>query len=103
MRRAHPGDWDNEPVQHSSDPLARDPGIRTVVHLLRHGKVENPRGVLYGRLPGYHLSAVGRAMADGIAAHLRGADITYPGLLAVGTCQGDGGAARGRDRGGSGD
>ena len=55
----------------------RPGGTRTVVHLLRHGKVENPRGVLYGRLPGYHLSAVGRAMADGIAAHLAGADITY--------------------------
>ena len=28
----------------------------TVVHLLRHGEVSNPRGVLYGQLPGYHLS-----------------------------------------------
>lgn len=35
----------------------------TVVHLLRHGEVDNPHGVLYGRLPGYHLSAAGRAMA----------------------------------------
>jgi len=35
----------------------------TVVHLLRHGEVDNPQGVLYGRLPGYHLSATGRAMA----------------------------------------
>ena len=25
---------------------------RTVVHLLRHGEVHNPTGVLYGRLPG---------------------------------------------------
>jgi broad specificity phosphatase PhoE len=50
---------------------------RTVVHLLRHGKVHNPTGLLYGRLPGYHLAASGRAMADGIAAHLRSADITY--------------------------
>lgn len=52
-------------------------GARTVVHLLRHGKVHNPRGILYGRLPGYHLSASGRAMAEGIAKHLAGADITY--------------------------
>lgn len=36
---------------------------KTVVHLLRHGEVHNPEGVLYGRLPGYHLSANGRAMA----------------------------------------
>lgn len=28
----------------------------TVVHLVRHGEVENPDGVLYGRLPGFHLS-----------------------------------------------
>lgn len=36
---------------------------KTIVHLLRHGEVENPRGVLYGRLPGYHLSERGRGMA----------------------------------------
>jgi len=35
----------------------------TIVHLLRHGLVENPTGVIYGRLPGYHLSAEGRLMA----------------------------------------
>ena len=39
----------------------------TVVHLLRHGEVHNPNGVLYGRLPGYHLSANGRMMADAAA------------------------------------
>ena len=36
---------------------------KTIVHLLRHGEVDNPRGVLYGRLPGYHLSERGRGMA----------------------------------------
>jgi len=35
----------------------------TVVHLLRHGEVENPDRIIYGRLPGYHLSANGREMA----------------------------------------
>ena len=39
----------------------------TVVHLLRHGEVSNPNGVLYGRLPGYHLSANGRLMAEAAA------------------------------------
>ncbi len=39
----------------------------TVVHLLRHGEVENPHGLIYGRLPGYHLSATGRAMAEAAA------------------------------------
>ena len=33
----------------------------TVVHLLRHGEVHNPEGVLYGRRDGYHLSDLGRA------------------------------------------
>ena len=40
---------------------------KTVVHLLRHGEVHNPDGVLYGRLPGYHLSANGRQMAAAAA------------------------------------
>jgi broad specificity phosphatase PhoE len=35
----------------------------TVVHLLRHGEVENPDHIIYGCLSGYHLSANGRAMA----------------------------------------
>jgi broad specificity phosphatase PhoE len=39
----------------------------TIVHLLRHGLVENPSGVIYGRLPGYHLSAEGRLMARAAA------------------------------------
>lgn len=47
------------------------------MHLLRHGKVHNPSGVLYGRLPDFHLSESGRAMAQGVADHLAGADITY--------------------------
>ena len=34
-------------------------------------------GVLYGRLPGYHLSELGRQMADRVAEHLAGRDITY--------------------------
>jgi broad specificity phosphatase PhoE len=45
----------------------------TVVHLVRHGQVENPRRVLYGRLPGYHLSARGRAQAELLAGHFGGA------------------------------
>jgi broad specificity phosphatase PhoE len=41
---------------------------RTTVHLLRHGEVHNPEKVLYGRLPGYRLSAAGEAMAEKAAA-----------------------------------
>jgi broad specificity phosphatase PhoE len=39
----------------------------TVVHLVRHGQVENPRRVLYGRLPGYNLSTRGQAQAGLLA------------------------------------
>ena len=35
---------------------ARNPEDITVVHLMRHGEVHNPDGVLYGRRAGYHLS-----------------------------------------------
>jgi broad specificity phosphatase PhoE len=44
--------------------------VATTIHLMRHGEVHNPAGVLYGRLPGYRLSERGRAMADMVAAHL---------------------------------
>lgn len=49
----------------------------TVVHLMRHGEVHNPEGVLYGRRPGYHLSELGRKMADRVAEHLADRDITH--------------------------
>ncbi|ROS31595.1 histidine phosphatase family protein [Cellulomonas sp. PhB150] len=44
--------------------------VATTVHLMRHGEVHNPEGVLYGRLPGYHLSERGQEMARVVAAHL---------------------------------
>ncbi|GIG25521.1 histidine phosphatase family protein [Cellulomonas denverensis] len=46
--------------------------VTTTVHLMRHGEVHNPQGLLYGRLPGYHLSERGVAMAERVAAHLAG-------------------------------
>jgi broad specificity phosphatase PhoE len=49
----------------------------TVVHVMRHGEVANPDGILYGRLPGYHLSELGRKMAERVADHLASRDITY--------------------------
>jgi broad specificity phosphatase PhoE len=48
----------------------------TVVHLLRHGEVHNPKHVLYGRLPGYHLSANGRMMATAAADYFQGRPVT---------------------------
>jgi len=48
----------------------------TVVHLLRHGEVHNPDHILYGRIPGYHLSANGRQMADAAADFFDGRPVT---------------------------
>ena len=55
--------------------MTRPTASRTTVHLLRHGEVENPGGVLYGRLPGFGLSADGRKMAHDAAAALRDRDV----------------------------
>lgn len=49
--------------------------VTTTVHLLRHGEVYNPEGVLYGRLPGFRLSDAGMAMADRIGETLTDHDI----------------------------
>ena len=46
-----------------------------IIHLVRHGEVENPKGVIYGRLPGYHLSEKGRKEAALTAERLVDADI----------------------------
>ncbi|HYJ70557.1 MAG TPA: histidine phosphatase family protein [Nocardioidaceae bacterium] len=50
---------------------------RTVVHLIRHGEVANPTGVLYGRMPDFHLSDLGRAMAERLAEWAEERDITH--------------------------
>jgi len=50
---------------------------RTTVHLLRHGEVYNPDGILYGRLPGYRLSALGLQMAERVAQAVGDRDITH--------------------------
>jgi len=48
---------------------------RTVVHLLRHGEVQNPDGILYGRLPGFHLSPAGVVMAEHAAKAVADRDV----------------------------
>jgi broad specificity phosphatase PhoE len=52
-------------------------GTRTVIHLLRHGEVHNPEKILYGRLPGYHLSDLGLAMAERVTQYLRRRDVVH--------------------------
>jgi broad specificity phosphatase PhoE len=50
---------------------------RTIVHVMRHGEVHNPDGILYGRLPDFHLSERGRAQAAAVASWLAARDIVY--------------------------
>ena len=51
-----------------SDPTTR-------VLLMRHADVENPQKVIYGHLPGFGLSALGRAQAAAVGQSLRGAGV----------------------------
>lgn len=49
----------------------------TIVHLLRHGEVHNPQGVLYGQRDGFHLSELGRQMAQRVADTVKDRDIVH--------------------------
>jgi broad specificity phosphatase PhoE len=42
----------------------------TVLHLVRHGQVDNPQKVVYGRQRGWRLSERGRQEAEAVARHL---------------------------------
>ncbi len=48
----------------------------TIVHVMRHGEVHNPKGILYGRLPGFSLSVAGRSQAATVAQTLADHDIS---------------------------
>ncbi|MDH6680369.1 broad specificity phosphatase PhoE [Rhodococcus sp. LBL1] len=50
---------------------------RTIVHVLRHGEVHNPGGILYGRLPNFRLSVTGESQARAVASALADHDITH--------------------------
>ena len=54
----------------------------TTIHFIRHGKVENPDHLLYERLPGFHLSDLGRRMARA-AADYAAADPQLSSVVAV--------------------
>nr|WP_323052603.1 histidine phosphatase family protein [Flaviflexus ciconiae] len=50
----------------------------TTIHLVRHGEVDNPTGILYGRRPGFHLTALGKAMGEKVGeAFSEGHDVRY--------------------------
>jgi broad specificity phosphatase PhoE len=44
----------------------------TVLHLVRHGQVDNPQKIVYGRQRGWRLSERGQREADAVARHLAG-------------------------------
>lgn len=48
---------------------------QTRIHLVRHGEVYNPDGVLYGRLPGFKLSDKGIRQAQAVADALADRDV----------------------------
>ena len=48
-----------------------------IVHLVRHGQVYNPESVLYGRLPGYGLSDLGKQMAERLGEYFVDAPLVY--------------------------
>jgi len=50
---------------------------KTTVHLMRHGEVHNPSGVLYGRRSGFHLSDLGVEMAQTVADAIAHRDVTH--------------------------
>ncbi len=75
---------DDRAVQHVIDALpaaaqaaAKVGHVKTTVHLLRHGEVHNPKGILYGRSTGYHLSERGKKMAERVAERIGDRDITH--------------------------
>jgi broad specificity phosphatase PhoE len=51
--------------------------IKTTVHLMRHGEVDNPLGILYGRRDGFHLTDRGHEMAQVVADAIKDRDITH--------------------------
>src|SRR5512137_923961 len=48
----------------------------TPLHLVRHGEVDNPTGIFYGRLPRYALGTEGRAQAVATARLLADEPVT---------------------------
>lgn len=49
--------------------------MKTTIYLVRHGAVQNPDQVIYGRMPGFPLSEEGRQQAHRLGAHLSGKNI----------------------------
>jgi broad specificity phosphatase PhoE len=57
------------------EEIVTEPNLTGTIHLVRHGEVENPRGIIYGRLPGYNLSERGLRQVADAGVHLASAPI----------------------------
>ena len=49
--------------------------MTSTVHVIRHGEVENPQKILYGRQPGWRLSERGQAMASTLGEWAKAIDL----------------------------
>ena len=49
--------------------------MTSTVHVIRHGEVENPQKILYGRQPGWRLSERGQAMASTLGEWSKSIDL----------------------------
>jgi broad specificity phosphatase PhoE len=49
--------------------------MSSTVHVLRHGEVENPNKILYGRQPGWYLSSRGQEMATTLGEWSKSIDL----------------------------
>ena len=49
--------------------------MSSTVHLARHGEVENPQKILYGRQPGWRLSTRGQKMAEALGEWSKSIDL----------------------------
>jgi broad specificity phosphatase PhoE len=49
--------------------------MSTTVHVARHGEVENPEKILYGRQPGWRLSTRGQQMAETLGEWSKSIDV----------------------------
>ena len=54
--------------------------LETQIYLIRHGAVENPNDVVYGRMPGFPLSEVGREQIRQLAEVLRSKGVRFEAI-----------------------
>src|SRR5215469_2650828 len=71
-----PEDAPEDAAEENATGGMRAASAQTIVHLVRHGEVANPDGILYGRLAGFGLSEDGQMMAKAVADFMAGRDVT---------------------------